>query len=221
MNDQKLYPEPQQDPSPAWKSFSEQNRLISQWWSQVRDNASSIESFNLRPRDNSFSRAQHAADIASANFLYFDFKSADVQSGNFAPTTTALMDMSDNRQLCLDHKGRYVFRFIDAPDSNQSLNQCLSERVRFLQDINGFWSYWLHFMAPVPENKATLMLLLYKKSTASTSDFLRPSAAKMHQALCELQQNTAVLHASMNISPSETRKTCARIGAVLSQLHTH
>jgi hypothetical protein len=126
-----------------------------------------------------------------------------------------LMALSDSHEAVLANASRYTLRFEGLGKDRREIYEIPAAR-NFFCAVHTQWPYWMHFLAPTPENFALVLLMLSQVqiTSASESSAHQPEPGlksarimdkkHIYALVSQLYASMAVLHAHFGIDPKIT-----------------
>lgn len=95
------------------------------------------------------------------------FPSADIRAGTIGSAADDLMALSDSATLSRQLTNSIMFAFDGFNHDPREVHD-IPECRTYLQALHSTWPYWMHFIAPIPDLWATILLCLLISKTTST-----------------------------------------------------
>ena len=145
----------------------------------------------------------------------------EVQLARVGPVVQRLMELTDMPLACAKNASRYRLTFVGYHSENKEIGQ-IQAIAEFFQQVSAQWPYWIHFLAPEPDNLATLLSMVFPSSAVSVQ------AQRVHTRISltgpslerfrALALSTVLLHDAMAAPMELTEMIGERWRSALDQL---
>ncbi len=94
-----------------------------------------------------------------ADLIFLIISRADIEAFRVGSTVERLLLLSDDAEQVMRFAGRVVIQ-VDGYDHDPRPLLLIPECVRFFRAVDAQWSYWLHFVMPLPDQLNLILLML-------------------------------------------------------------